>query len=122
MPTVQAKSTNGSVRVDRRQLLAALRRCQAVIPNRSVKPILTGVLLESKNQGMRVAACDGEISLTQTVVAEGALPATVVPCVELVRRIRSCQDERCQFSTRQRPSHLIINRRASAPGSRNDRH
>jgi DNA polymerase III sliding clamp (beta) subunit (PCNA family) len=52
---------------------------------------------------------DGETTLTTQVEAEGNLPPCVVPCTELLRRLRASKEPRAALAVRTRPPRLILN-------------
>jgi len=95
--------------VNRKQLLAVLDRVRAVVPARFPKPILTGVRLEAPDGWLQLAATDGDVRLFTQVQAEGRLPACVVSCGELVRRVRASKGDACTLTFRTRSRRLVVN-------------
>ncbi len=97
------------VTLDRKGLLSVLERAQAVVATRSCKPILTGVRLSGRAGRLAVQATDGEVALHAELTVEGLLPPVVVPCGELIRRLRASKDPHTVLSVRGRPPRLIVN-------------
>ena len=59
------------VQLDRKQLLAALRRVGAVIATRTSKPILQGVHLEASGGVLRLRGTDLDVSIAARVPGDG---------------------------------------------------
>ncbi len=108
MTTATSKITP-QLTADRRSLLDALQRAQTVAPKRFPKPILTGILLRAEEGRLHISATDGEITFNTRVPADGNLPACVVSCVELVRRIKASRQPSCTLSLRSRSQQLQVN-------------
>jgi DNA polymerase-3 subunit beta len=105
-PAVQ-RSTG--LQLDRKALLAALTRMQAVAANRSCKPILNGVRMHARDGVLTLAATDGELSVSSWLPVEGDLPTTVVNCSELVRRLKASREPIAVLAVRHRAQQLIVN-------------
>jgi DNA polymerase-3 subunit beta len=111
MTTALATHATGttSLCLDRKGLLLALQYVQAVIPSRSCKPIFTGVRLQATDGQLHIAATDGEVSLTTSITTDGELPVCVVPCAELIRRLKASKEPNCLLWLRHRQQRLILN-------------
>ncbi len=97
------------ITLDRKCLLSVLERAQAAVPTRSYKPIFGGVRLHARDGVLTLAVTDGEVSLLATLEADGTLPACVVPCRELIRRMQASKDPGAVLALRSRPQRLIVN-------------
>jgi DNA polymerase-3 subunit beta len=97
------------ITLDRKGLLSVLERAQAVVPTRSYKPIFGGVRLHARDDVLTLAVTDGGVSLLATLEANGTLPACVVPCRELIRRMQASKDPSAVLALRSRPQRLILN-------------
>ena len=77
------------LRIPRKRFVEALNRVKAVIPNQSVKPILQCVRMQTADGILQLAATDLELSVSVTLECVGDLPTCLVPCHELLQRIRT---------------------------------
>ncbi len=95
--------------VNRAVLLNLLKRAQRVVPKRFPKPVLTCVRLESSDGYLRACATDGELSLYTHMPIEGDLPAVVVPCDELIRRLKASKAPECSLRVTEDTGELHVN-------------
>lgn len=95
--------------VNRAALLNLLKRAQRVVPKRFPKPILTCVRLEALDGYLRACATDGELSLYTHMPIEGDLPAVVVPCDELIRRLKASKAPECSLRVAEDTGELHVN-------------
>jgi DNA polymerase III subunit beta len=108
-PVLEAPPHPG-VRLARKKLLAALEQAAAVVPGRSCKPIYTAVRLECPPEGpLEIRATDGEIMFQAAVDAAGVLAGCVVPCHELIRRLRASRETDTVLCVRNAGKRLIVN-------------
>jgi DNA polymerase-3 subunit beta len=98
---VQTKLT-----IDRKSLVKALEKINRII-SRVSKPILQCVRMEATDNKLWLAGTDLDLSLTVHVPAEGELPRCIVPCKELLQRIKTGSNPIC--SIWQEDEHLIVN-------------
>jgi DNA polymerase III sliding clamp (beta) subunit (PCNA family) len=91
------KFSAGVVTLDRKSFIQALDRARLVVAARSCKPILACVRLEIAAGVLTVQATDLDISLMLQLPAEGELAPTVVPCSELITRLKAGKDEKCNL-------------------------
>jgi DNA polymerase-3 subunit beta len=94
---------------DRKALLHALERVGRVVPNNGSKPILQGVRLEAADGTLRLTATDLDVSLTTLVEVDGELPACLVSCQELTRRLKASKADVCSISLNGKQHKLTIN-------------
>jgi len=106
MPTTTVVPT---VRVDRKQLLAALARINGVIPKRSMKPILEGVRLKAERGDLDLTATDQNISLVTRLLVDGDLSACVVHAGELTRRLKTGKADTCEIQLDEKDGALVLN-------------
>ena len=83
------------LRIPRKPFVEALNRLKAVIPNQSVKPILQCVRMETSDGILQLTATDLELSVSVTLECVGDLPTCLVPCHELLQRIRTGTSQDC---------------------------
>jgi DNA polymerase III subunit beta len=95
--------------VERSPLLKALQRLQAVIPKRCPKPVLTGAWLEAGGGWLRLRGTDGELAVYRQLPATGDLPPTLVPCEELIRRVKAAKQPTCQLGLSDDARQLHVN-------------
>lgn len=107
MSTLAEMTTN--LTLDRKQLAAALDRVKSVIPSRTAKPILQGVRLHAADGELQLAATDLDVSVVVCVPVEADLPVCVVPCGELVRRVKSGRSVECRLQLNVETDTLSIN-------------
>jgi DNA polymerase III subunit beta len=108
MPTARTSRSFTTV-VDRKQLLAALRRVGWVVPRRTVQPILKAVRLATSGGVLRLSGTDLEVSLTVTVNAEGRLPPSLVDGAEFTRRVSAGKADGCSLALDATGGTLTIN-------------
>jgi DNA polymerase-3 subunit beta len=109
MLTATAKPESLTVSLERTELIRALDRARHVVPVRFPKPILTCVRLDASQGLLRVQATDGELSLFTHVPTEGELVACVVPCSELIKRLKASKSPVCGLSLSDNHERLIVN-------------
>jgi DNA polymerase-3 subunit beta len=109
MSVSSTQTRTACVTVTRASLILALDRARQVVPSRFPKPILTCVRLEASEDLLRIQATDGELSLFTHVPAEGELPACVVPCTELARRLKTSRQGECSLTLSEDGQQLILN-------------
>ncbi len=102
--------TASSMAVRRKQLLLALKRVSQVIPKHSAKPILQGVRLEAVDGQLHLAATDMEVSVITAIEAEGMLPLCVVPCQELIKRLKASNADICSIKVNDEGDRFIFTR------------
>lgn len=97
------------IQLDRRALLLALSRVERVALQRSYKPILAGVRLHAEHGWLHLAATNLELTIMTRVPAASDLPACVVPCSELARRIKASRNANCTLQLDGEHDQLVIN-------------
>ena len=107
MTTARRKS--GPLLADRKALLNALERVGRVVPRNGCKPILQGVRLEASDGTLRLTATDLDVSLTTLVEVDGELPACLVSCQELTRRLKASEADVYSISLNGKRPKLIVN-------------
>ena len=107
MTTARTKSV--PLFADRKALLHALGRVGRVVPNNGSKPILQGVRVEAADGALRLTATDLDVSLTTLVEVDGELPACLVSCQELTRRLKASKADVCSISLNGKQHKLIVN-------------
>lgn len=131
MTKTSSKQTRAAVIVDRKRFQRALERIGRIVPRRSVKPILECVHLQAAKGDLQLQATDLEVSVLVRVPAEGTIPACLVNCGELLRRVKASKNRlasllsrsgssiRSNGSIRRQPSAEVLNRqcRRIASGS-----
>lgn len=107
-----AKTTSPSaLHVDRKKLLTALTRIGWVTPNHTCKPVLRGVRPEASDGQLRLSATDAEVSLSMTLDAGGQLPACLVSCPELIRRLKASNGDNCTIRLAPKGDAIVVNGR-----------
>lgn len=101
--------TDTRITVDRRQLLTGLTRVGWVVPRTTPKPVLQGVRLEAAEGNLRLYGTDLDIALVTSTDAEGDLPPCLVPCAELIQRVKSSKDMICTLALQDDGQRLQIN-------------
>ncbi len=98
-----------AVAVDRKTLIHALDRAKQVVPRRYPKPVLTCVRLEVADGLFTVQATDGELSALTQMQADGELAACVVPCADLLTRLKAGKSKTCTLSLTGDGERLLVN-------------
>jgi DNA polymerase-3 subunit beta len=106
---VTPKTTTQVVAVERSALIRVLDRAKSVAPARCPKPILTCVRLETTDGLLTVRATDCELSAFIQMPVDGELPACVVPCVDLIARLKAGKSDTCTLALSPDGHHLLIN-------------
>lgn len=91
------RTTRTGVHVDRRMLTNTLQKIVNVMPRASTKPVLQCVRMEAKGGFMWLAATNLETSLVLTSPVSGELPRCLVPCRDLLQRIKSSKSPDCEI-------------------------
>ena len=84
--------------VDRKLFVKALEQIGRVIPTRCGKAILQCVRIKAERGLLKLAGTDLETSLSVQVWGDGELPECVVPCQELLRRVKAGKADTCELS------------------------
>src|SRR3990167_5943301 len=58
------------LRIEKREFLAGLHRCQSIVERRTSMPILGNVLLDARKKTLFISATDLEVSLQQQLKAD----------------------------------------------------
>lgn len=106
---VHPQTQTRAVELSRTTLVALLDRAKHIVPTRFPKPILTCVHLEASENWLRLRATDGDLALFTQMPVEGELPACVVPCGELVRRLKASKQPTCGLTLSDNGEQLTIN-------------
>jgi hypothetical protein len=107
--TTATTTTARLVHVDGKQLLTALNRIGWVIPRAMPKPILQGVRLEASTGKLRLHGTDLDLWLIASIDAQGDLRPCIVPCAELIQRVKSAKDISCTLELQDDGKQLQIN-------------
>ncbi|MCB0392947.1 MAG: DNA polymerase III subunit beta [Bdellovibrionales bacterium] len=90
------------VKIEKSELQALLAKTQNIVEKRNTMPVLVNVLLEAKNNRLKVYATDLEISLTDDVAAEVVEPGqSVVEAKRLFQIVKELQDGMVSLTKKQ---------------------
>lgn len=94
---------------DREKLLEAIQSCQRAISGKSMLPILSGILIKSENNRLRLSSTDLEISIRTNIEAEikegGSL---VVPARLILDILSNAESETVELNLIKEKSQLEI--------------
>ena len=86
--------------VSKHDLIRSLSRCQGVSDRKSTMPVLSNVLLETRDDGLRVAATDLNVAVSGTVPAEIRTPGAVaLGARDLFERIKLMPEGDIEITT-----------------------
>lgn len=97
------------IQIDRKRLLAALKRIQRIAGRSIINPILTGVRLQAHRGRLILNATDTEYALAVTLEVEGHLEPCVVSCADLISRIKTGKQPNCSLTLDVDQGALVIN-------------
>jgi len=100
-------TTEAKVTIERKSMVKALEKINRVLANRGSKPVLQHVRMDAADGRLWLAGTDLELSLTVHLPAEGEMPRCLVPCRELLQRVKTGSNPVC--SIWQEDEHLIVN-------------
>jgi DNA polymerase-3 subunit beta len=103
------ETTTHAVAVERSALIRMLDRAKLVVPARCPKPILTCVRMEATDGLLTVRATDCELSAFIQMPLDGELPACVVPCADLIARLKAGKSDTCTMALSPDGHRLLIN-------------
>ena len=106
---VKPETDTQSISLARADLIRLLDRARQVVPTRYSQSILTCVNLKAAEGWLYVQATDGDLALFTQAPVEGELPECVVPCGELIRRLKASKTASCNLRLSDDGSQLIIN-------------
>src|SRR5438128_2692869 len=90
------------IRIARDELLTGLQRVQGVVEKRNTMPVLSNILLETKQDGLELVATDLEIGIRGHYKAEILEPGSVsVSARKLYEILREMPDSEIMFTTQE---------------------
>ena len=103
------RTTTRPITLARADLIRLLDQARQVAPARCPKPVLACVHLEASAGWLRLRVTDGELALFARTPADGCLPPCLVPCGELLRRLKASKNKACSLSLSDDDEQLIVN-------------
>ena len=73
------------IKIARDELLTGLQRVQGIVEKRNTMPVLSNILLETKQDGIELVATDLEIGIRGHYKAEVSQPGSVSLCAQTLR-------------------------------------
>ncbi len=101
-PTLPKPSLNGAIEIDGATLLEALGQVLVAASNDASRPILTGVLLEDYEDGLRLVATDSYRLAVRNLPGQSIHQSALIPARGLKELARTIASERIRLAIQER--------------------